>query len=86
MAFSIKNDEADRLVRELTALTGESLTTAVRESVRERLDRVARQHLPGDRSGVEAILDYGRRLRDHPVLDDRTSDEIIGYDEHGLPS
>ncbi|MCB9530155.1 MAG: type II toxin-antitoxin system VapB family antitoxin, partial [Myxococcales bacterium] len=39
MALSIKNDEADRLARELAALTGESLTEAVVVSLRERLAR-----------------------------------------------
>ncbi|MEQ1864856.1 MAG: type II toxin-antitoxin system VapB family antitoxin [Micropepsaceae bacterium] len=39
MALSIKNDEADRLTRELTRLTGESMTEAVTIALRERLER-----------------------------------------------
>ena len=42
MAFSIKNDETDAVLREVTALTGESLTAAVTCSLRERLDRIRR--------------------------------------------
>lgn len=83
MAFSIKNDEADGLVRELAALTGESLTTAVVESLRERLGRERR------RAGVdrgERITRAIAALRLLPVLDDRTAEEILDYDESGLPA
>jgi antitoxin VapB len=40
MGMNIKNKEAYRLTKQLAKLTGESLTTAVTEAVRERLDRV----------------------------------------------
>jgi antitoxin VapB len=40
MSMNIKNKEAYRLTRQLSELSGESLTTAVTEAVRERLDRV----------------------------------------------
>ena len=83
MAFSIKNDDADSLARELAALTGESLTTAVTESLRERLER-ERRRSGGDRA--ERIRQAVERFRQLPVLDDRPADEIIGYDEHGLPA
>ena len=82
MAFSIKNDEADQLVRELVALTGESLTTAVTESLRERLDRERR--VRGDR--YQRILRCAERFSELPVIGDRTDDEIFGWDEHGLPT
>jgi antitoxin VapB len=39
MALSIKTDEADRLARELAQLTGETLTDAVTNALRERLAR-----------------------------------------------
>ncbi len=83
MAFSIKNDEADALLRELTALTNESLTDAVTQSLRERLRREKRRcHAPGvDR--LQAAIDHMLSL---PVIDHRHPDEILGYDEHGLPS
>ncbi|HEY7388114.1 MAG TPA: type II toxin-antitoxin system VapB family antitoxin, partial [Bryobacteraceae bacterium] len=40
MAMNIKNSETERLAKELAELTGESLTAAITESVRERLERV----------------------------------------------
>lgn len=82
MAFSIKNREADRMARELAAITGESLTDAVLLALQERLERERRQ-----RPGIGARL---RRLAAEtsqlPVIDSRPADEILGYDERGLPS
>src|SRR5207249_9941761 len=51
MALSIKDPEADRLAREVAKATGESLTTAVVQSLRERLARVRRMR--GPRLGEE---------------------------------
>ena len=42
MGLNIKNEETHRLVQELATLTGESMTAAVTEAVRERLNRVRR--------------------------------------------
>lgn len=85
MALSIKNPEAERLARELARVTGESLTEAVTVALRDRLVREAGHN--GDIDRVRAEL---RRIREEyrslPVLDDRTPDEILGYDEHGLPT
>jgi antitoxin VapB len=82
MAISIKDPEADRLARELAAATGESLTDAIREALRERLDRQLRRPRPSLASRVRAIQARAAQL---PVLDTRTADEIIGYDDHGVP-
>ncbi len=87
MAFSIKNDEADLLLRELTALTRESLTEAVIVSVRERLHRERRRcHFAGSDLRTDplwAAIEHFCRL---PVIDDRTEDEILGYGSDGLPT
>lgn len=85
MARSIKAPEADRLARDLAALTGESMTVAVIISMRERLQREERkreskQQLIAD---LMAIADHCASL---PVLDSRSEDEIMGWDENGLPS
>lgn len=84
MALSIKDDEADRLARRLAAATGETLTDAVREALRERLQRVeGRAAAPRLREELRAIRKRCARL---PVLDSRSPDDVLGYDEHGLPS
>ena len=71
------------MARELAAATGESLTEAVLNALKERLAR--------HRGRVHAVrledelLAIGRRCADLPVLDDRAPEDIIGYDERGLP-
>ncbi len=82
MALSIKDPEADRLAREVARVTGETLTAAVLQSLRERLARVRRrQH----RQLSEEILKIGRRCAALPVEDERSADELLGYDERGVP-
>ncbi len=85
MALSIKNPETERLARELARVTGESLTEAVTKALRDRLVREA-----GHKGAREQIRAEIRRIQQEfqslPVLDHRTPDEIIGYDEYGLPS
>lgn len=84
MAFSIKNPEADRLARQLTAITGESLTQAVVLSLKERLER----HQPATRKKKlgTALFELAEELKHYPLRDNRTADEILGYDENGLPT
>lgn len=83
MAFSIKNPEADRLARELSALTGETLTEAVINALKERLER-RRQSRSAARLRDE-LMRLGKRCADLPLKDRRTPEEILGYDEDGLP-
>lgn len=81
MSMNIKNEEAHRLARELAALTGESITTAVLESLRERLDRVGGP-APGERA--ELMLAIGRRTA--PLLEGiETDHDRLLYDDRGLP-
>jgi antitoxin VapB len=83
MAISIKSIETERLAREVAARTGESLTGAIQKALEERLERLQRQR----RSQILAdqLQDILRRVDRLPILDSRTPDEILGYDEHGLP-
>ena len=84
MALSIKDPEADRLARELAARTGETLTEAVVVALRERLARQA-----GRTAGIplrDELAAIRRRCAALPAADDRSADEIVGYDDRGLPS
>ena len=83
MPINIKDPAAEKFVRELAAAAGESVTTAIRRAAEERLQRVRRQQ--SGRSLAAEILEIGRRCAALPDLDARTADEILGYDEHGLP-
>ena len=80
---SIKDADADRLARELAAETGETITNAITVAVRERLERL-RGRVPRD-GREQAIRDVGRRAAARTVRDDRAPDEILGYDDDGLP-
>ena len=81
MALSIKNDRADQLARELSELTGESLTDAIIVSLEQRLATERQAQLR--RRSLADILAIAHSL---PILDHRTDEEILGYDENGLPS
>ncbi|MEZ5332689.1 MAG: type II toxin-antitoxin system VapB family antitoxin [Thermoanaerobaculia bacterium] len=83
MALNIRNTETEELAARVAELTGETKTEAVRKALEERLRRLRRERV-------------GRRLADEldeialhcaalPVLDDRPADEILGYDDRGLP-
>ena len=86
MALHITNPVVEDRVRELAAVTGESITEAIGAAVEERLLKVA----PKRKQDQEALLaDAYAILREFDALpryDHRTPDEIIGYDEDGLPT
>jgi antitoxin VapB len=84
MALNIKHAEADRLARELAAMTGETLTQAVVVALRERLER-RRQRLPEPRTAGEILRASRLRLSRLPVLDARSANEMLDYDVDGLP-
>jgi antitoxin VapB len=83
LGLNIKNEEAHRLAQELAALTGESMTTAVIEAVRERLERVRREQGGNLAARLLAIgKDCATRLKE-PWRSADMSDLL--YDERGLP-
>ena len=78
-----KNKEANQLARQLAKLTGESLTLAVTEAVRERLDRVRSEHGIGL---AERLLLIGRDCAAHLKEPFRSIDhDDMLYDDRGLP-
>ena len=83
MALNIKDPRTDGLARRLAATTGETLTQAIASALEERLARVGHAD-PRERKRAE-LARIAERAAMLPVLDDRSSDEILDYDEHGLP-
>lgn len=80
MALSIKDEETDRLVRRYARAKGVSYTTAIRMAVREAMDR--------DRTSTDSFTDRLRRVQTIAAAEprnDRSAEDILGYDEHGLP-
>ena len=84
MALSIKNSETEQLARELAEATGENITQAITRALRDRLLRET------GRPDVGTMLAAIRRIQDRvaalPIVDNRTADDVIGYDENGLPT
>ncbi|MBV9613566.1 MAG: type II toxin-antitoxin system VapB family antitoxin [Acidobacteriaceae bacterium] len=83
MALNIRNPEAEQLAAELAKNTGETKTEAVIQALRERLARVRREK--SRRTLAQELEEIATRCARLPVLDARPADEILGYDEHGLP-
>ncbi|NJO37284.1 MAG: type II toxin-antitoxin system VapB family antitoxin [Rhizobiales bacterium] len=84
MALNIKHPDADRLARELARRRKRSIIEVVLEALEAALAK--------ERQAVRApgiareLLSIGDRYAALPTLDQRSDDQILGYDEHGLPS
>lgn len=83
MALNIKDPEADRLARELAARTGKSITEAVKTALRDSLKR---KTVKTPVRLKDEIMEISRRAAKLPRRTDQTPEEIIGYDERGVPS
>ena len=83
MPLNIKDIATEQAVRDLAAATGEGITAAVRRAAEERLLRVRRGG--GGRRLRDELLAIGAHCAALPDLDTRLADDILGYDENGLP-
>lgn len=83
MALNIKDDHTDRLAREVAVLSGETITEAVRVALEERLAVLRRRAAAPSPSDLSQIIARGRH---RTMLDERSDDEILGYDRDGLPT
>lgn len=83
MALNIRNEETERLAATLAKLTGETKTEAVTKALQDRLVRVragrVRRSLADD---LDQIALHCSELR---VRDARSADDILGYDDDGVP-
>lgn len=84
MPLNIKDPETDRLVRQLAQLTGENITDAVRKAVESRLEQERRRR--GKKIDRAALRRVQKTIAALPIADDRSPDELLGYDDSGLPS
>ena len=83
MAISIRNPKAEELAREVAAESGEILTQAIIHALEERLVRLKGRKTTEDLA--EEIMAISERCSALPQLDDRTPEEILGYDSKGVP-
>lgn len=84
MALSIKDLETERLARDLARRTGETITDATKKALEERLQRVGIAPRK-QRFLLEDLAAIRERCAKLPVLDERAPEDMLGYDEHGLP-
>jgi antitoxin VapB len=83
MALNIRNPEAEQLATELARQTGETKTEALVKALRDRLVRVRRER--SRRRLADELEEIAEHCASLPVLDNRPADEILGYDNDGLP-
>ena len=83
MTLHIRHPEADRLARRLSATTGKPLTQLVIEALRDRLEREERRR--GFPRLKDQLMAISRRAAALPRRTGRSAEEILGYDERGLP-
>lgn len=85
MTLLVNHPEVDELARAISVYTGETVAQATVIALRERLERERSKRL-SPRLLKENLLRIGRECAALPLLDRRTPDEILGYDEKGLPA
>jgi antitoxin VapB len=82
MSLNIKSAEAHEMAGELARITGESMTKAVTEAIRERLEREQRRR--NEEAVIAKAMAIARRVASYPRKDRRPHGELL-YDERGLP-
>ena len=80
-SLNVKNPEAHRLAKAIAHLTGDNLTDAVMEALRERFQRLQNRQA---KASVEEILAIADRVAAQVQRPYRDHAELL-YDEHGLP-
>ncbi len=83
MALNIKDPETDRLARQLAELTDENITDAVKAALRDRLEREQRRR--GKKIDRALLRRNQEEIARLPMVDDRSADKLLEYDEAGLP-
>ena len=81
MSLNVKDPEAHQLAQAIARITGETLTRAITEALRERYERVQKRNSEALAADIRAIADRAAAHIRHPYLDHA---EVL-YDEHGLP-
>jgi len=82
MTVLIRDEEADRMIRQLAERTGDTITDAVKGAVSEKLARtpLSEAEIRERRAKLQAIL---AKFDAMPTVDHRSADEIIGYNDKG---
>lgn len=91
MALNIKDRETEEVVRRLAKRTGRSITETVKQAATAELRRMDTDHAervarmtPEQAAKLRRLEQISREAAALPVYDDRSPDEILGYDERGI--
>lgn len=85
MSLNIKNRATVALADELARRQGITKTAAIHQALSERLLRMGHGNIPQERLLGE-LREISERIARLPVLDTRSEEDIIGYDEFGIPN
>ena len=84
MPLNIKDADTYTLAKRLASLTGESLTKAVKHAIQARLAQV--EKMQGTAPLADELDHIALQCAKLPRRDQRSVDQIIGYDKSGLPT
>lgn len=84
VALNIRNVETEKLAAAIASITGETKTEAVTKALKERLENLKRRR--SRKRLADELDEIAKHCASLPVRDKRGDDEIIGYDEKGLPA
>ena len=82
MALSIRNPYAEQLARQVSTITEENITQTIIKALENRLE-----NLKGKKTIVDVeqqILTISQRCSALPDRDNRTDEEILGYNKDGV--
>ncbi len=82
MALSIRNPKAERLAREIIAISGGNITKVVINALEDQLERLRGRRTHTDI--VKEIMTISSRCSAIPDIDKRDPDEILGYNNTGV--
>ena len=83
MALSIRNSQAEKLAREVATISGENLTQAIIHALEERLERLKGRRTTSNL--MQEIMTISQRCSSIPDIDQRSPEEILGYNQSGIP-
>lgn len=85
MPLNIKNPKAHEYARKLSAITGKSITEVVTQALEEAFARVANTDQESFSRFTEELDSIALHCASLPILDSRSPDEILGYNDLGVP-
>ena len=84
LPLNIKDESAHEAARELARMRETSITNAVTEAINEALERERSDRLRQSDDLTAALDEIALHCADLPLIDPRSPDEIMGYDDDGV--